>query len=99
MLERILYGPGDVQLRRFPLFLVPAFHVAGAGIYSGVQTLLRAMMQLAAAHAVRRVVAHIRACMERLVNRLKGNFSVRTHGSLQTRVRAKLSSMNSGGRK
>ena len=89
MLERVLYRPRDVEFRQLSLLLVPA-HVAGAGVYSGVQTLLRAMVQLAAAHALRKVagrIAHVRAYMGRLVNRLKGNFSVRMQRSSQTRVR------------
>ena len=84
MLERVLYRPRDVEFRQLSLLLVPT-HIAGAGVYSRVQTLLRAMV-----HAVRKVaarVAHVRAYMGRLVNRLKGNFSVRTQWSLQTRVR------------
>ena len=77
MLERILYRSGNIKLRQFALLL---FH-AGAGVYSGVQTLLRAIRKASAAARVVRIafqVSHamIWISMERLVNRLKG-FNVR----------------------
>ena len=59
MFERILYRSGNVQLRQFAFLLSHA----GAGVYSGVQTLLRAIRKAAAAACVVRIACQVSHAM------------------------------------